>query len=597
MSQPIHLRTRYPGLASFTTADKDLFFGRKQETRELANLLSVERTVVLFSASGLGKTSLLQAGVMPLLYGQLMMPVPIRFGTAALLPEQHFSIQLDAAHRRFSIADDTNATDSSVRESFWAQIARQPFGQAPALFTPLFIFDQFEELFTLYPEREKRVRFVAELADIIQERIPSALRSQILEGLDEGNISSEAAAALEKAPPMKFIFSIRSDMLHFMDELSEAIPYILRSRFQLFGLGQAQATEALVAPASLIGAGFQSRRFGYSDEAQTEILEVLGKKGEVESFQLQAVCQAIEEKIIRSALLIRPRREDPVNLLEKNADGLPLVSPDFYKGREGIDAILDQSYNRRLDNLGELDPSWPTIAHQLLEDALVTPNDRRQSVDREVLLLRPGVSPALLDELEKQRLVRKEPRLDSFYYEISHDTWLKPVLNSRKLRLEAEEKEAERVAAEEAQRRVKESEERAAAEKRRAEEAERLQKLAESEKKKAQKMMFLAIGLAGLASLATLGAGLMYDRSEKSSDDAKEAQKQAEIALDTANVRLNALQQEKAKTAESRGDSFFQNLEYGAAKYEYEQALKWQPENTGLLKKLEACGLKLQTKD
>jgi len=595
MSQTPHLRNRYPGLASFTTSDKDLFFGRKQETRELANFLSVERTVVLFSASGLGKTSLLQAGVMPLLYGQLMVPVPIRFGTAALLPEQHFSIQLDAAHRRFSSADDTKAADSSARESFWAQIARQPFGQAPALFTPLFIFDQFEELFTLYPEREKRARFVAELADIIQERIPAALRGQILEGLDEGNISSEAAAALEKAPPMKFIFSIRSDMLHFMDELSEAIPYILRSRFQLFGLGQSQATEALVAPAGLVGTGFQSRRFGYSENAQAEILEVLGKKGEVESFQLQAVCQAIEEKIIRSAR----QKFDATELLEKSTDGLPLVAPDFYGSREGLDAILDESYNRRLDGLASNDASadWPETARLLLEGALVTPNDRRQSVDREVLLLRPGVSPALLDELEKQRLVRKEPRLDSFYYEISHDTWLKPVLNSRKLRLGAEEKEAERVAAEEAQRRVKEAEELAVAEKRRAEDAERLQKLAENEKKNAQKMMFLAIGLAGLASLATLGAGLMYDRSEKSSDDAKEAQKQAEVALDTANVRLHALQQEKAKTAESRGDSFFQNLEYGAAKYEYEQALKLQPENTGLLKKLEACSLKLQTKD
>lgn len=65
-------------------------------------------------------------------------------------------------------------------------------------------------------------------------------------------------------------------------------------------------------------------------------------------------------------------------------------------------------------------------------------------------------------------------------------------------------------------------------EKRRAEEAERLkneavdaQQLAEAEKKKAQKMMFLAIGLAGLASLATLGAGYMYDQSEKEQDKAE----------------------------------------------------------------------------
>ena len=152
---PTETRTRYPGLASFTIEQRDLFFGRKQETRDLFNLISVERTVVLFSKSGYGKTSLLQAGVMPLLYGQWLVPVPVRFGTDRLTPEQHFSIQLDTAWHEFAGKTQEEAQkaarDTSATETFWGQIARSPFGEPPAQFTPLFIFDQFEELFTLTP--------------------------------------------------------------------------------------------------------------------------------------------------------------------------------------------------------------------------------------------------------------------------------------------------------------------------------------------------------------------------------------------------------------------------------------------------------------
>jgi hypothetical protein len=74
-------------------------------------------------------------------------------------------------------------------------------------------------------------------------------------------------------------------------------------------------------------------------------------------------------------------------------------------------------------------------------------------VDVADLFTRPGVTTDLLDALERQRLVRKEPRLESFYYEISHDTLLAPIVKSRRAR-EAEEEKA-RAAAELAEERRK----------------------------------------------------------------------------------------------------------------------------------------------
>src|SRR5579863_9584087 len=59
------LENPYVGPASFTKEDSKRFFGRATETRELASLVIARRAVLLYAQSGAGKTSLLQAGLIP----------------------------------------------------------------------------------------------------------------------------------------------------------------------------------------------------------------------------------------------------------------------------------------------------------------------------------------------------------------------------------------------------------------------------------------------------------------------------------------------------------------------------------------------------
>src|SRR6476660_1150097 len=51
----------------YTTGDQELFFGRERETQILLSDIIVRRLVVLFAKTGTGKTSLINAGVRPLL--------------------------------------------------------------------------------------------------------------------------------------------------------------------------------------------------------------------------------------------------------------------------------------------------------------------------------------------------------------------------------------------------------------------------------------------------------------------------------------------------------------------------------------------------
>ena len=58
---------RYPGPGSFADNEFDarVFFGRSNEVTELADRIAGDRILVLYGKSGLGKTSLLQAGLFP----------------------------------------------------------------------------------------------------------------------------------------------------------------------------------------------------------------------------------------------------------------------------------------------------------------------------------------------------------------------------------------------------------------------------------------------------------------------------------------------------------------------------------------------------
>ena len=72
----------WPGLISFSEADHSFFFGREREVAELARMIRQETATVFFGKSGLGKSSILRAGVSPLLRDSEFVPIYIRFNHA-----------------------------------------------------------------------------------------------------------------------------------------------------------------------------------------------------------------------------------------------------------------------------------------------------------------------------------------------------------------------------------------------------------------------------------------------------------------------------------------------------------------------------------
>ncbi|WP_353572842.1 hypothetical protein [Candidatus Albibeggiatoa sp. nov. BB20] len=59
--------TPYKGFQPYTELDKDNFYGRATEKRILMDKVLIHKLTFLFAASGVGKSSLLRAAVLPAL--------------------------------------------------------------------------------------------------------------------------------------------------------------------------------------------------------------------------------------------------------------------------------------------------------------------------------------------------------------------------------------------------------------------------------------------------------------------------------------------------------------------------------------------------
>ncbi len=71
---------RYAGISPFMSEQQDVFFGRDKDTEELNEQILLEKQVLLYAKSGIGKSSIVNAGVIPILErANEYKPVIIRF--------------------------------------------------------------------------------------------------------------------------------------------------------------------------------------------------------------------------------------------------------------------------------------------------------------------------------------------------------------------------------------------------------------------------------------------------------------------------------------------------------------------------------------
>lgn len=285
------IKYRYPGIRAFEIEDKKLFFGRKDELRKLFSLVKSKPLVVVFAKSGIGKSSLINAGLIPLLRKKEFQAIKIRLQDPTTTP-------VNAVKQAVSSFIDKQYFDvhlKTVEEaSLWECMRACKFKKNETSFTPILIFDQFEEFFDHDLKDQEELKL--EIANLVSDRLPLDVQEEFRK-IPRGQRTAEQKEWYNPFE-VKIVFAIRSDRIHRLDELSDDIPIILHDRFHLKPMQYKQAREAIIAPALLSNSQFDTPPFTYSEKTLEKILNYLGNKDdEIESFQLQLICQNIEKKI------------------------------------------------------------------------------------------------------------------------------------------------------------------------------------------------------------------------------------------------------------------------------------------------------------
>src|ERR1700733_3383747 len=179
-------RSPWLGLASFTEETRAYFHGREAEVAELGRRVQRKLLTILFGQSGLGKTSILRAGLVPRLRGQGYCPVYVRIDYGKEAPEPAEQIKQAIRRTARGSGEWTQVGVAADDESLWEFLHHRDDVLRDAAGTtliPLLIFDQFEEIFTLAQSddfgRARAARFVEELADLVENRPSKSLEKRL----------------------------------------------------------------------------------------------------------------------------------------------------------------------------------------------------------------------------------------------------------------------------------------------------------------------------------------------------------------------------------------------------------------------------------
>lgn len=265
----------YVGLRPFTRADSLKFFGRAREAHEVSDLWQANRLTILYGPSGVGKTSLIQAGVLPLLDPTKTDILPIGrvsygsvFPTAALSEHNpHVFALLSSWSPRET---PTRLANLTVRSFLRRRPKRQDRYGDPVL--TLAAIDQAEELFGDFAHRKHhRDLFISQLAE-----------------------------ALDADPNLRLLLSVREDYLAAILPYEPKLAGMARFRFELKALDKAAAVQATELPLRGTGRSFAvgAAEGLVNDLCRIRVGRVLGEDvladiKTVEPVQLQVVCSGM----------------------------------------------------------------------------------------------------------------------------------------------------------------------------------------------------------------------------------------------------------------------------------------------------------------
>ncbi len=365
----------------------ETIYGRAREARNLLSLLVGDRIVLLNSPSGAGKTSLIQAALIPRLEQRRFAVRPtIRVGAASPLPggNRYLLSVMQSLEDARPAAEQLPPAELAglTLDSYLTLRCGQGAENGQVL-----IFDQFEEVLTLAPtEEEARVEFFEQLGDALADQWRWAL------------------------------FVIRDEYVAALEHYANLVPTRFGNTFRLNLLGVEAAAEAIRGPAQSRGVSFDE---GVAEELARDLAKIVAQGAEsklvelvgisVEPVQLQVVCYRLWE------------RRFPAG-----AEKGQTISAEDAHALGSIDNALEEYYASGVARAATASQVGERAVRAWVDTQLIS----RQGFRSQVLAGNEaafGMNEATVDGLTNRYLVREERRRGVTWLELAHDRLIAPV--------------------------------------------------------------------------------------------------------------------------------------------------------------------------
>jgi hypothetical protein len=212
-------------LDAYNSEDTGIFFGRDEEIAALYEMVFQSPVLLVYGASGTGKTSLIQCGLASRFQSHDWLALSIRRGS-------NINISLEKA------LADAGGKSTGTEDLDWLNEIMEEQEDIPESktlsplekvfksiylnsFRPIYlIFDQFEELFILGSKKEQ-TQFINTVKEILQVK-----------------------------QPVKMIFSIREEYLGYLNDFEKAVPQLLRKKLRVEPMNLDKVRQVIVGATS-----------------------------------------------------------------------------------------------------------------------------------------------------------------------------------------------------------------------------------------------------------------------------------------------------------------------------------------------------------
>ncbi len=358
----------YKFLASYDLSDRDIFYGRSALIDELAGKVPRHKTIIINGASGAGKSSLVNAGLIPRLADNGYTYVSFRDYSEPLQQLREYLI------KHHHIVETASASLLQLIQHFRTQDSHL-----------VVVFDQFER-FLLNVSPTKRRAFIEAFKQCMDHT---------------------------HAQEMNFIFTLRQEFLgQMLAEFETVLPTFLNesARFNLQPLSYKEARDAIIKPLENLEV-----KIGYDEQFVDDVLltGLVAQTREHEGINpphLQIVCNQLYEAAYQRL----------------NAQSMVVINATLYEELGGAQAILQTYLDKTVEDIAPT-PEKTAIVHALLK-AMIETAGTRQFVSLPDLhrALPDRLEIELIELIEKLR-ERRVVEVRQASYSLSHEFMVEKV--------------------------------------------------------------------------------------------------------------------------------------------------------------------------